>query len=102
MLCFGSKINNLRHRIPINYLLVNLAVADTVYSAFLLPKAILRQTSTHPDGTTGKVLCTLLTEGNFSWVGAGSSVFTLVAIAIERYYAVVYPHGNKGKLTSKI
>ena len=100
-LYFGSKINNLRHRILINYLLVNLAVADIVYSAFFLPKAILSQTSTHPEGTTGKVLCTLLTDGNFSWVGTGSSVFTLVAIAMERYFAVVYPHGNNGKLTMR-
>ena len=48
---------------------------------------------------TGKILCILLTGGNLAWVGASSSVVTLVAIAVERYYAVIYPHGNKGKLT---
>ncbi|XP_078349149.1 pyroglutamylated RF-amide peptide receptor-like [Oculina patagonica] len=48
---------------------------------------------------TGTVLCKLLTDGNVAWVGGASSIFTLVAVAIERYYAVTYPLGNKGELT---
>ena len=83
-----------------NYLLVNLAVADIIYSAFLLPKVLLRHISTHPDGVTGKVLCTLLTDGNFVWVGAVSSILTLVAIATERHFAVLFPLGNKRRLTT--
>lgn len=54
---------------------------------------------THPDGKTGALFCKLLTGGNFTWIGGAASVFTLVAIAFERYYAVMYPYGNKGKLT---
>ena len=50
---------------------------------------------------TGTVLCNLFTGGKFAWVAAGSSVVTLVAIAIERHHAVVYPLGNKGKLTKR-
>lgn len=41
----------------------------------------------------------LLTGGNLTWTGGAASVFTLVAIAFERYYAVMYPYRNKGKLT---
>jgi len=89
------------HRTPINYLLVNLAVADILYAAFMAPRIFLKLTSTHPDGMTGTVLCKLLTDGNVAWVGATSSFVTLVAIAIERYYAVMYPHGNKWKLTKQ-
>ena len=55
-------------------------------------------TFTHPDGMTGKVLCNLVTGGNLAWVGSGASVFTLVAIAIERYHAVVHPLRAKYKL----
>ncbi|XP_078349133.1 QRFP-like peptide receptor [Oculina patagonica] len=88
-------------RIPINYLLVNLAVADIVFATFLAPKFILSHTFTHPNGMTGKVLCRLLTGGTLGWVGGVSSAFTLVAIAIERYYAVMHPLGNKGKLTKR-
>lgn len=87
-------------RTPINYLLVNLAVVDTIYSAFYIPKIILNfSASIHPEGVAGKVLCTLLTDRNVGRVGAISSIITLVAIAIERYYAVVFPLGNRGKLT---
>ena len=89
------------HRIPINYLLVNLAVADILYAAFITPDNFLKLTSTLPGGMTGAVLCKFLIGGNVAWVGAVSSVVTLVAIAIERYYAIVYPLGNKGQLTKR-
>ncbi|XP_078367672.1 pyroglutamylated RF-amide peptide receptor-like [Oculina patagonica] len=88
-------------RTPMNYLLVNLAIADIVYAAFIGPEVILKFASIHPEGMTGTVLCKLLTGGTVAWIGAASSVVTLVAIAIERYYAVVYPLGNKGKLTER-
>ena len=86
-------------RIPINYLIVNLAVADIMYATFMAPKVFFKLILTHPDGVTGSVFCKFLTDGNVAWVGAASSVITLTIIAIERYYAVLYPLGNKGKLT---
>lgn len=82
-----------------NYLLVNLAVADILYAAFIAPDVILRLTFIHPDGITGTVLCKTLTGGTVAWIGAASSVVTLAAIATERYYSVVYPLGNDRKLT---
>lgn len=36
-----------------------------------------------------------------AWVGGIASVVTLVTIAIERYYAVMYPLGNKSKFTKR-
>ena len=88
-------------RVPINYLLVNLAMADIMFASFIAPQYILSQTFTHPGGVTGKVLCKLLTGGNFAWVGAASSVFTLVNISMERYHAVMYPLSNKGNLSER-
>ena len=87
-------------RIPINYLLVNLAVADMMVAVFFAPYHIFIHTFTHPDGVAGRVLCSLVTGGSFAWAGGACSAFTLVAIAIERYYMVNYPHGSKGKLTN--
>ena len=78
-----------------NYLLINLAIADMTLATFFAPRYIFVHTFTHPDGMTGKVLCVLVTGGNLAWVGSGTSVFTLVAIAIERYHAVVNPLGAK-------
>lgn len=70
-------------------------------ATFHVPEYILSHSFTHPDGITGAVLCKLLTGGNLAWVGAASSVFTLVAISAERYYAVNYPHGIGGKITNR-
>ncbi|KAL9957199.1 hypothetical protein ACROYT_G038808 [Oculina patagonica] len=91
---------NREMRIPINYLLFNLAIADILYAMCIVPKVLFKLAFTHhPGGITGTLLCKLLTHGNIAWIGGASSVVTLVAIAIERYYAVVYPFGNKWKLT---
>ena len=68
---------------------------------FLAPSFIFIHVFTHPDGVTGDWLCRLLTGGTFGWIGAAASVFTLVAVAVERYYAVLYPYENEGRLTSR-
>ena len=63
---FKLRLITYSHRIPINYLLDNLAVADIIYPIFSIPKTILRHTFTPPpppEGVNGKVLCTLLTVG---------------------------------------
>ena len=89
------------HRTPINYLLVNLAIADALYATFVTPQTFLKISSTHPGGTIGTVLCKLVTDGWLAWVAGFASVITLVAIAAERYFAVIYPAGNVGKLTKR-
>ena len=84
---------------PTNYLLVNLASADMVVAVFIGLQFIATPTFTHPQGTLGSVLCKMLTGGTPGWVGAVASVFSLVAIAIERYWAVLHPHSQRIKLT---
>lgn len=102
LLCY-LYISNSFHffRVPINFLLVNLAVADILFATFIAPDVIFSVFLTHPDGLTGTILCKLLTGGNFAWVGAAASAFTFSAVAIERYYAVMHPLSNKGKLTKR-
>ena len=84
-----------------NCLLVNLAIADILFAAFIAPKIIFSVNLSHPDGVTGTVACKLLTGGAMAWIGALSSIATLTAIAIERYYAVMCPFGNKWKLVNR-
>ena len=88
-------------RTPMNYLLLNLAVADIIVVLFVAPRFILVHAFSHPHGLTGSIICKLLTGGNFSWFGGSASVFSLVAIAVERYFAIVHPHSTRGKLTMK-
>ena len=80
---------------------MNLAVADMLVGLFFTPQYVFMHLFTHPDGVTGTVLCRLLTGSNVAWVGAATSVFTLVVIAIERYSAVLDPFGKRGRLTSR-
>ena len=88
-------------RTPINYLLINLAVADILYVTFIAPNVFFVQFSftNLPDGVAGTVLCKFFTTGTMAWVGAASSILSLSVVAIERYYAVVYPLGDKKKFT---
>lgn len=81
--------------------MVNLAVADILFGTFMATRVFFKLTFNHPDGTTGKMLCKFITDGNVAWIAGASSFVTLVAIAIERYYAVMYPLGNRGKLTKR-
>ena len=77
-----------------NYLLINLAVADIIYAIFNIPYMVLTHSSIQPNGATGNLLYTF---GTFAWVGAASSVFTLVTVAVERYWSVVHPYGGSRK-----
>ena len=87
------------HRTPINYLLVNLAIADALYAIFITPQTFIKIIPTHPGGTVGTFLCKLVTGGSLAWIAGDSTVITLVAIAAERYCVVTYPAGNVGKFT---
>ena len=89
------------HRTPINYLLVNLAIADAMYATFVTPQTFFKIIPAHPGGAIGTVLCKIVTGGFLAWIAGISSVVTLVAIAAERYFAVIYPAGNVGKLTKR-
>ena len=80
---------------------MNLAVADMTTATFFLPQFIFLSSSGHPDGESGKILCRLVTGGTIAYIGGVASVVTLVAIATERYYAVMHPLENIGKLTDR-
>ena len=88
-------------RIPMNYLLVNLAVADMTVALFLTPLYILRPFIHHPGPPMGDYLCKAGTGGNVSWIGSAASVFTLVLIAFERYNSIMFPQSHNGRLTTR-
>ena len=92
-------LKNTSMKTPVNYLLVNLAAADILVGVFFGIQFIITPAITHPGGATGDLLCKFVTGGVPGWIGAVTSVFSLVAIAIERYCAVIFPHSQRGKLT---
>lgn len=88
-------------RTPINYLLMNLAVADMTAATFFLAQYIFLSPSAHPNGVFGTVLCRLVTGATAAYIGGAASVATLVTIATERYFAVIHPLGTRLKLTTR-
>ena len=81
-------------RTPMNYLLVNLAVADITVAVFIAIRYIFTLFFTHPKGKAGDFVCQLLTGEAFMWVGALASAFSLVCIALERYLAINNNNNN--------
>lgn len=94
-------ITNRSMRTPMNYLILNLALADITVVLFIAPRFILIHSFDHPHGLVGSIICKLFTGGNFNWIGGSASVFSLVAVSVERYFAVVHPYASSGKLTIK-
>lgn len=86
-------------RTPMNYLLVNLAISDMILLVFFTPTFIFKGAYTHPTGLAGDLLCVFLTGESFAWMGGYASAFFLVAIAIERYFAVTKPAKSDVSIT---
>lgn len=73
-----------------------------MYAVFMIPKNIMTLTGAiHPEGMIGLCLCKFVTNGNIAWIGGVSSIITLVAVAFERYYAVVYPFNSERNVTTQ-
>ncbi|EDO44901.1 predicted protein, partial [Nematostella vectensis] len=79
-------------RTPMNVILVSLAISDLFLLVFFSPTFIFRGLFTHPTGTTGDVLCAVLTGETLAWMGGYASSVFLLAISVERYFAVADPH----------
>ena len=82
-------------RIPMNLLLVNLAVADMTVAVFVAFRFVFTLMFTHPEGKGGDAVCKLLTGGPFLRIGTCVSSFSLVCIALERYLAITFPYDKQ-------
>ena len=84
-------------RIPMNLLLVVLAVADMTVAVFIAIRLIFTLMFTLPRGKVGDAVCKL---AMFMWVGAYVSAFSLVCIALERYLTVKFPYDKHKRITT--
>jgi len=71
-------------RTPMNRLMLNLALADMVVAVFVAIQFIIGPEYKHPLGTTGSLLCKLITGGYMTWTAAMVSICYLVVISVER------------------
>lgn len=84
-------INNKNMKTAMNYVLVNLAIADILVAIFMGIKFVIVPTFVHPEGKTGWFLCKFVTGGTTAWTAAVASIYSLVAIAVEAYHAAYHP-----------
>ncbi|KAJ7340338.1 hypothetical protein OS493_003078 [Desmophyllum pertusum] len=95
-------MTNRNMRTSINYVLVNLAVADITVAIFMGIKFVIGPTFIHPDGITGRYLCKFITGGTTAWMAAVASIYTLVAIAVEAYHATYRPFKRRSGTAKNI
>ena len=93
-------VGNKNMRTAMNYVLVNLAVADILVAIFTGIKFVVGPTFVHPDGLTGRCLCTFITGGTTAWTATVASIYSLVAIAIEAYHAAFHPFKRRAASSS--
>ena len=80
-------------RTTVNFLIVNMAVSDFLYTLFVIPR-VMTQVHTYPDawlitGTAGLAFCKIVHF--FQDVTVAVSLLSLLMIAVERYYAISCP-----------
>uniref|UniRef100_A0A8C6PQK8 Rhodopsin n=1 Tax=Nothobranchius furzeri TaxID=105023 RepID=A0A8C6PQK8_NOTFU len=99
LICTGTPINGLtlfvtaqnkKLRQPLNYILVNLAVAGLIMCLFGFTITITSALNGY--FILGPTFCTL--EGFMATLGGEVSLWSLVALAIERYIVVCKPMGS--------
>ena len=96
-----TVLTNKPMQTTLNYLLVNLAVADMVFASSVLIRYIIFPFITLPEGQTGRFLCTVVIGGTLGWIGAAESILCLVYIAVERYCAIIHPLRQRGRFTRR-
>ena len=75
-----------------NYLIVNMAVADLLITAFCMPvtiKLIVAGQTDWPNGMFSEILCKIIPFTHS--ISIASSVLSLTAIAVDRFLAIMYP-----------
>ncbi|XP_072016165.1 galanin receptor type 1-like [Amphiura filiformis] len=77
-----------------NYLILSLALADMIASMFLIFNVFLYEAGfiTIPDNRiAAEIYCRLYASFMFFWICVTTSVFNLVIVTLERFFAIVYP-----------
>ncbi|XP_054760435.2 galanin receptor 2a-like [Lytechinus pictus] len=88
-----------RHCRSTDTLVAALATADFLTSVFLIP---IPKAVKIPDTWTGYTYCKILFPNFPLWTSVSGSTYTLMAIAIERFIAVVYPFYFSRRLSRRV
>lgn len=84
----------------INFLLVNLAVADLLTLLWLIPAEVFKFLH-HPGGNLGNFLCKFVTQNSLPMLTLSVSGVTLTVISLERYHALLRPMSTRFRLNKE-
>ena len=79
-------------RTPVNFFVVNMSVADILITVFCMPRMISRAflgMEWGISGNLGLILCKVVPFAQD--LSASVSVLTIIAMAVDRFFAVLYP-----------
>lgn len=86
---------------PMNLLILHLAVTDIIIGIFIIPRHILNYAIPYPNDTSSDYICKFVTGGNFIWTSVTAASGFLTIIAMERLFAVVFPHKSNLRITKR-
>ena len=67
----------------LNYLLVNLAVADVISALCIGIGYVMTPFIIYPEGKVGRYFCMFLIDGELAWIGAAESVFASCTLLLN-------------------
>ena len=83
------RVRELRNRT--SYFIVHLAFADIITSIWVIPFHLFPQMPPIPSGIAGEIMCRVYISKFFLWVSIFSSIYSLLAVTMERFVAIVHP-----------
>ncbi|XP_011665444.2 gastrin/cholecystokinin type B receptor-like [Strongylocentrotus purpuratus] len=90
LVCFVLlRVPSLRTRT--SQFIIHLAVTDFITSFWVIPFHLFPFTPPIPRGFAGELMCRFYVSKYLMWVSIFASVYSLVSITLERYFAIVHP-----------
>ena len=89
----------MRQHLP-NLFLLNQSVAD-LWSAMFIIASVFKDPHAKLYGIAGELVCRLWLSNNFLWIGFIASLYNLVVLTVERYFAIVHPVKHKLLFTKR-
>lgn len=90
LVCFALS-RNATLRTRTSYFIIHLAFADLLTSTWTIPFHLFPDPPGVADNTNGEIVCRLYISKFPLWSTIFASVYSLVNVTLERYFAVVHP-----------
>ncbi|XP_020917282.1 neuropeptide FF receptor 2-like [Exaiptasia diaphana] len=85
-----------KQRTSTDYLLLNLALSDMLFGVLIVPKFFKNTIIKRTDNIFENVwMCLLFKKGTLPYTAILSCISTMMAVTLERYFAICHPHSFK-------